>query len=65
MIRDELKAALIAAMKGGDKPATQTIRMIQSSIKNRDIELRTGDTLAVDAAMQVGVGRSAEHRPVA
>ena len=28
-------------MKGGDKDATQTIRLIQSAIKNRDIELRT------------------------
>jgi len=41
MIRDEIKAALIGAMKGGDKAATQTLRLIQSAIKNRDIELRT------------------------
>ncbi len=41
MIRDDIKAALVAAMKGGDKAATQTIRLIQSAIKNRDIELRT------------------------
>ena len=41
MIRDDIKAALIGAMKGGDKAATQTIRLIQSAIKNRDIELRT------------------------
>ena len=41
MIRDEIKAALVSAMKGGDKDATQTIRLIQSAIKNRDIELRT------------------------
>ena len=40
MIRDELKAALTAAMKGGDKPRTAAIRLIQSAIKNRDIELR-------------------------
>ena len=43
MIRDEIKAALVGAMKGGDKDATQTIRLIQSAIKNRDIELRTSD----------------------
>ena len=43
MIRDDIKAALIGAMKGGDKAATGTIRLIQSSIKNRDIELRTSD----------------------
>ena len=42
MICDDIKAALIAAMKGGDKAGTQTIRLIQSAIKNRDIELRTG-----------------------
>ena len=41
MIRDDIKAALIGAMKGGDKEGTATIRLIQSAIKNRDIELRT------------------------
>ena len=41
MIRDDIKAALVGAMKGGDKEATATIRLIQSAIKNRDIELRT------------------------
>ena len=41
MIRDEIKAALVGAMKGGDKEGTATIRLIQSAIKNRDIELRT------------------------
>ena len=43
MIRDEIKAALVAAMKGGDKAGTQTLRLISSAIKNRDIELRTSD----------------------
>src|SRR5678816_189905 len=43
MIRDDIKAALITAMKGGDKAGTSTIRLIQSAIKNRDIELRTSD----------------------
>jgi uncharacterized protein YqeY len=40
MIRDDIKAALVSAMKSGDKPRTATIRLIQSSLKNRDIELR-------------------------
>lgn len=40
MIRDDIKAALVSAMKGGDKAATATIRLIQSALKNRDIELR-------------------------
>ena len=48
MIRDDIKAALIGAMKGGDKVATQTIRLIQSAVKNRDIELRTSDKLPED-----------------
>ncbi|HYD36067.1 MAG TPA: GatB/YqeY domain-containing protein [Allosphingosinicella sp.] len=42
MIRDDIKAALVSAMKGGDKAVTATIRLIQSALKNRDIELRGG-----------------------
>jgi uncharacterized protein YqeY len=41
MIRETIKAALVTAMKGGDKARTATIRLIQSALKNRDIELRT------------------------
>ena len=57
MIRDEIKAALVTAMKGGDKAATGTIRLIQSAIKNRDIELRTSsattdDNLVVTEVLQ-------------
>jgi hypothetical protein len=48
MIRDDLKAALVTAMKSGDKPRTAAIRLIQSSLKNRDIELRTGTAPADD-----------------
>jgi uncharacterized protein YqeY len=48
MIRDDIKAALVAAMKGGDKAGTSTIRLIQSAIKNRDIELRTSDKAPED-----------------
>jgi hypothetical protein len=40
MIRDDIKAAMISAMKAGDKPRTAAIRLIQSALKNRDIELR-------------------------
>ena len=32
MIRDDIKAALVGAMKGGDKEATATIRLIQSAV---------------------------------
>ena len=42
MIRDDIKSALVAAMKGGDKETTATIRLVQAAIKNRDIEARTG-----------------------
>jgi uncharacterized protein YqeY len=48
MIRDDIKAALVAAMKGGDKAGTATIRLIQSAIKNRDIELRTAEKVPDD-----------------
>ncbi len=54
MIRDDIKAALVSAMKGGDKESTGTLRLIQSALTNRDIELRTAsskpddDTLVTD-----------------
>lgn len=51
MIRDDIKAALVTSMKGGDKARTAAIRLIQSAIKNRDIELRTGAAPADDDAM--------------
>lgn len=41
MIRDDIKAAQIAAMKAGDKAARAAIGLIQAAIKNRDIEART------------------------
>ncbi len=40
MIRDQIKTALTGAMKSGDKARTGALRLIQSAIKNRDIELR-------------------------
>jgi uncharacterized protein len=42
MIRDDIKAATIAAMKGGDRQTTATLRLVSAAIKNRDIEARTG-----------------------
>jgi uncharacterized protein len=41
MIRDDIKAALVTAMKSGDKSRTAALRLVQSSLKNRDIELRS------------------------
>ncbi|KQM18575.1 aspartyl-tRNA amidotransferase [Sphingomonas sp. Leaf24] len=55
MIRDTIKDALVTAMKGGDKEGTATIRLIQSSIKNRDIEARTGKAPDSDDALVVEV----------
>jgi uncharacterized protein YqeY len=55
MIRDDIKAALVTAMKGGDKAATGTIRLIQSAIKNRDIELRTSSAEPDDDALVTDV----------
>ena len=51
MIRDDIKAATIAAMKGGDKETTGTLRLVQAAIKNRDIELRTASSPPDDDAL--------------
>ena len=51
MIRDQLKAAQVSAMKAGDKQRTAAIRLIQSAVKNRDIELRTGAAPVDDDAV--------------
>ena len=55
MIRDDIKAAQIAAMKAGDKPARNAISLIQSAIKNRDIEERTKAQPTEDDALVVEV----------
>ena len=55
MIRDDIKAALVSAMKSGDKAGTQTMRMINASIKNRDIELRTASVHPDDDALVTDV----------
>ena len=55
MIRDDIKNATIAAMKGGDKDATGTLRLVQAAIKNRDIEARTGGAPKDDDALVIEV----------
>ena len=40
MIRDDIKQALVGAMKAGDTARRDAIRLIQAALKNRDIELR-------------------------
>jgi uncharacterized protein YqeY len=51
MIRDDIKTATVAAMKGGDKETTATLRMVSAAIKNRDIEARTGKAPADDDSL--------------
>lgn len=48
MIRDDIKAAQVAAMKAGDKARLGTIRLMLAKIKDKDIELRTGTAPADD-----------------
>ena len=55
MIRDDIKAATIAAMKGGDKETTATLRLVSAAIKNRDIEARTGGAPKDDDALVIEV----------
>jgi uncharacterized protein len=55
MIRDDIKAAQITAMKAGDKEARAAISLIQAAIKNRDIEVRTGTAPTDDDALVVEV----------
>ena len=51
MIRDDIKAALVTAMKARDAEKTAALRLIQAAIKNRDIELRTAAAPADDDVM--------------
>lgn len=51
MIRDDIKAATITAMKGGDRETTATLRLVSAAIKNRDIEARTGGAPKDDDAL--------------
>ncbi|WP_375403870.1 GatB/YqeY domain-containing protein [uncultured Sphingomonas sp.] len=55
MIRDDIKAAQLVAMKAGDKPARNAIGLMQAAIKNRDIEARTGAAAIDDDALVVEV----------
>jgi uncharacterized protein len=55
MIRDDIKSALVAAMKARESEKTAAIRLIQSAIKNRDIEARTGKAPDDDDALVVEV----------
>jgi hypothetical protein len=51
MIRDDIKAATITAMKSGNKDEVGTLRLVSAAIKNRDIEARTGGAPKDDDAL--------------
>jgi uncharacterized protein YqeY len=55
MIRDDIKAAQITAMKAGEKDRLAAVRLILAKIKDRDIELRTAATLPDDDVTVVEV----------
>jgi hypothetical protein len=55
MIRDDIKAAQVAAMKAGDKARLGTIRLMLAKIKDKDIELRTGTPPADDDVLVTDV----------
>ncbi len=55
MIRDAIKAAQIASMKGGDKERLAAVRLILAKLKDRDIELRTAAQVPEDDSIVVDV----------
>ena len=63
MLREVIKSAQIAAMKAGDKPRLNAVRLILAKLKDRDIELRTSsqvpddDTLVVEVLQKMGKQR--------
>lgn len=62
MIRDELKAAQIAAMKGGDKQRLAAVRLMLAKIKDRDIEMRGKDAGDDDAMVIDTLQKMAKQR---
>ena len=55
MIRDDIKAATIVAMKAKDAVRLGTLRLISAALKNKDIELRTGSTPTDDDVLVADV----------
>lgn len=55
MLRDDIKAATITAMKAGEKERTAALRLIGAKIKDRDIELRTSSKEVADDDLVVEV----------
>lgn len=55
MIRDDIKAATVTAMKAKEKARTATLRQIAAKIKDRDIEERTSTKDIDDDALVTSV----------
>jgi uncharacterized protein YqeY len=55
MLRDDIKAAQIEAMKAKDTARLGAVRLILSQLKNRDIELRTAAAPTDDDAIVMEV----------
>ena len=55
MIRDDIKAATITAMKAGEKDRTAALRQISAKIKDRDIEERMSAKSIPDDELVVSV----------
>ena len=55
MIRDDIKAATITAMKAKDSARLGALRLISAALKNKDIELRTGTPPADDDVLVADV----------
>ncbi|WP_435417681.1 GatB/YqeY domain-containing protein [Parerythrobacter aurantius] len=55
MLRDDIKAATVTAMKAGDKDRTAALRLIGAKIKDRDIEMRTSSKEIADDDLVVDV----------
>ncbi len=55
MIRDDIKAATITAMKAKEKDRTATLRQVSAKIKDRDIELRTSSKEIPDDELVIAV----------
>ncbi|MEP0191084.1 MAG: GatB/YqeY domain-containing protein [Erythrobacter sp.] len=55
MIRDDIKAATITAMKAKEKERTATLRQVSAKIKDRDIEERTSGKDVDDNALVTSV----------
>jgi len=62
MLRDDIKAAQITAMKGGEKERTAALRLISAKIKDRDIENRGKEAGDDDALVTDVLQKMAKQR---